>query len=104
MESVGGRYSHSVLPMELVGGSGEFGQHDSRSRLATAAFSPLARRGADCSGALFVKGHSYGEFVFDQAFRALGGRSWFALLPKALRDEPGEPGYGLQISCAPGRG
>jgi predicted N-acyltransferase len=49
---------------------------------------------------LFVKGHSYGEFVFDQDLRSIGSRSWFALLPEAFGHEPGEPGYGLPISYA----
>jgi predicted N-acyltransferase len=40
---------------------------------------------------LYLKGHSYGEFVFDQSFAELAGRH-----------EPGQPGGGLPLLDRPG--
>ncbi|KGG26278.1 hypothetical protein EV13_0230 [Prochlorococcus sp. MIT 0702] len=48
---------------------------------------------------LYLKGHSYGEFVFDQAFARLAGDLGLGLLTKTSWHESCEPCTGLSLFC-----
>ena len=51
---------------------------------------------------LYVKGHSYGEFVFDQAFAQLAGQLGLRYYPKLLGMSPLSPVLGYRFHVAPG--
>jgi hypothetical protein len=51
---------------------------------------------------LYVKGHSYGEFVFDQAFAQLAGQLGLRYYPKLLGMSPVSPVLGYRFHIAPG--
>ncbi len=51
---------------------------------------------------LYVKGHSYGEFVFDQQWAELADRLGIAYYPKLLGMSPFTPAEGYRFLIAPG--
>ena len=51
---------------------------------------------------LYLKGHSYGEFVFDQAFARLAGDLGLGYYPKLLGMSPVSPVQGYRFYVAPG--
>jgi predicted N-acyltransferase len=51
---------------------------------------------------LYLKGHSYGEFVFDQAFAQLAGQLGLRYYPKLLGMSPVSPVQGYRFHIAPG--
>jgi len=51
---------------------------------------------------LYLKGHSYGEFVFDQAFAQLAGQLGQRYYPKLLGMSPVSPVLGYRFFTAPG--
>jgi uncharacterized protein len=51
---------------------------------------------------LYLKGHSYGEFVFDQAFAQLAGQLGQRYYPKLLGMSPVSPVVGYRFFTAPG--
>ena len=51
---------------------------------------------------LYLKGHSYGEFVFDQAFARLAGELGLGYYPKLLGMSPVSPVQGYRFYVAPG--
>ena len=51
---------------------------------------------------LYLKGHSYGEFVFDQAFAQLAGQLGLRYYPKLLGMSPVSPVLGYRFFTAPG--
>jgi len=51
---------------------------------------------------LYLKGHSYGEFVFDQAFAQLAGQLGLRYYPKLLGMSPVSPIVGYRFHTAPG--
>ena len=51
---------------------------------------------------LYLKGHSYGEFVFDQAFARLAEQLGCAYYPKLLGMSPLTPAMGYRFFIAPG--
>ena len=51
---------------------------------------------------LYLKGHSYGEFVFDQAFARLAGDLGLGYYPKLLGMSPVSPVQGYRFYMAPG--
>ena len=50
---------------------------------------------------LYLKGHSYGEFVFDQPFAQLAGQLGLAYYPKLLGMSPLTPALGYRFFTAP---
>lgn len=53
---------------------------------------------------LYLKGHSYGEFVFDQSFAQLAGQLGLRYYPKLLGMSPLSPILGYRFFIAPGEG
>ncbi len=53
---------------------------------------------------LYLKGHSYGEFVFDQSFAQLAGQLGLRYYPKLLGMSPLSPVLGYRFFIAPGEG
>lgn len=51
---------------------------------------------------LYLKGHSYGEFVFDQSFAQLAGQLGLRYYPKLLGMSPVSPVQGYRFHIAPG--
>lgn len=51
---------------------------------------------------LYLKGHSYGEFVFDHAFAQLAGQLGLRYYPKLLGMSPVSPVQGYRFHVAPG--
>ncbi|MEB3322699.1 MAG: GNAT family N-acetyltransferase [Synechococcaceae cyanobacterium] len=51
---------------------------------------------------LYLKGHSYGEFVFDQAFARLAGQLGLRYYPKLVGMSPVSPVQGYRFHVAPG--
>lgn len=51
---------------------------------------------------LYLKGHSYGEFVFDQSFAQLAGQLGLRYYPKLLGMSPLSPVLGYRFHIAPG--
>lgn len=51
---------------------------------------------------LYLKGHSYGEFVFDQSFAQLAGQLGLRYYPKLLGMSPVSPIQGYRFHIAPG--
>ena len=51
---------------------------------------------------LYLKGHSYGEFVFDQSFAQLAGQLGLRYYPKLLGMSPVSPVQGYRFHVAPG--
>jgi len=51
---------------------------------------------------LYVKGHSYGEFVFDQSFAQLAGQMGLRYYPKLLGMSPVSPVQGYRFLIGPG--
>jgi predicted N-acyltransferase len=51
---------------------------------------------------LYLKGHSYGEFVFDQSFAQLAGQIGLRYYPKLLGMSPVSPVQGYRFLIAPG--
>lgn len=51
---------------------------------------------------LYLKGHSYGEFVFDQSFAQLAGQLGLRYYPKLLGMSPVSPVLGYRFHIAPG--
>ena len=51
---------------------------------------------------LYVKGHSYGEFVFDQSFAQLAGQLGLRYYPKLVGMSPVSPVQGYRFLIAPG--
>ncbi len=51
---------------------------------------------------LYLKGHSYGEFVFDQSFAQLAGQLGLRYYPKLLGMSPLSPVLGYRFHVAPG--
>ena len=51
---------------------------------------------------LYLKGHSYGEFVFDQSFAQLAGQLGLRYYPKLLGMSPLSPVEGYRFHVAPG--
>lgn len=51
---------------------------------------------------LYLKGHSYGEFVFDQSFAQLAGQLGLRYYPKLLGMSPVSPVQGYRFHSAPG--
>ncbi len=51
---------------------------------------------------LYLKGHSYGEFVFDQAFARVAGQLGLEYYPKLLGMSPLTPALGYRFFMAPG--
>ena len=51
---------------------------------------------------LYLKGHSYGEFVFDQSFAQLAGQLGQRYYPKLLGMSPLSPVVGYRFLIAPG--
>ena len=63
----------------------------------------LSRQGTTIAVApLYLKGHSYGEFVFDQAFAQLAAQLGCAYYPKLLGMSPLTPAVGYRFFIAPG--
>ena len=52
---------------------------------------------------LYLKGHSYGEFVFDQSFAQLAGHLGLRYYPKLLGMSPVSPIVGYRFHVAPGQ-
>ena len=50
---------------------------------------------------LYLKGHSYGEFVFDQAFAQLAGQLQLGYYPKLVGMSPVSPVIGYRFHCDP---
>jgi predicted N-acyltransferase len=61
-------------------------------------------RGQDLVAAapLYLKGHSYGEFVFDQSFAQLAGQLGLRYYPKLVGMSPLSPVEGYRVLIAPG--
>ena len=61
-------------------------------------------RGAELVAAapLYLKGHSYGEFVFDQSFAELAGQLGERYYPKLVGMSPVSPVQGYRFHVAPG--
>jgi predicted N-acyltransferase len=51
---------------------------------------------------LYLKGHSYGEFVFDQSFAQLAGQLGLRYYPKLVGMSPVSPVQGYRFLCAAG--
>ncbi|KEF40915.1 MAG: hypothetical protein ER33_14500 [Cyanobium sp. CACIAM 14] len=51
---------------------------------------------------LYLKGHSYGEFVFDQSFAQLAGQLGLRYYPKLVGMSPVSPVQGYRFHLAPG--
>ncbi|MFM7675635.1 MAG: peptidogalycan biosysnthesis protein, partial [Synechococcus sp.] len=51
---------------------------------------------------LYLKGHSYGEFVFDQSFARLASDLGLRYYPKLVGMSPVSPVQGYRFWCAPG--
>ena len=51
---------------------------------------------------LYLKGHSYGEFVFDQSFAQLAGQLGLRYYPKLVGMSPLSPVQGYRFLFAPG--
>jgi uncharacterized protein len=51
---------------------------------------------------LYLKGHSYGEFVFDQSFAQLAGQLGLRYYPKLVGMSPVSPVQGYRFHVAPG--
>ena len=51
---------------------------------------------------LYLKGHSYGEFVFDQSFAQLAGQLGLRYYPKLVGMSPLSPVEGYRFLIAPG--
>ncbi|MFM9109401.1 MAG: GNAT family N-acetyltransferase [Prochlorococcaceae cyanobacterium] len=51
---------------------------------------------------LYLKGHSYGEFVFDQSFAQLAGQLGLRYYPKLVGMSPVSPVQGYRFHIAPG--
>jgi predicted N-acyltransferase len=51
---------------------------------------------------LYLKGHSYGEFVFDQSFAQLAGQLGLRYYPKLVGMSPVSPVQGYRFHTAPG--
>jgi hypothetical protein len=52
---------------------------------------------------LYLKGHSYGEFVFDQSFAQLAGQMGLRYYPKLLGMSPVSPVQGYRFLIGPGK-
>ena len=63
----------------------------------------LASPGVDRCGALYLKAHSYGEFVFDQAFAQVAGQLGLEYYPKLLGMSPSPPPWATASSRRPGK-
>ena len=99
VEQPGGSRRDSLLSLELAGGLGKLRQHHSRAGLA-ALHPALWRDDTPIAVAPpFLKGHSYGEFVFDQTFARLAADLGCATTPNS-GNESGQPGAGLPLPCA----
>ncbi len=62
----------------------------------------LTQRSLIAIAPLYVKGHSYGEFVFDQQWAELAGRLGIEYYPKLLGMSPFTPAQGYRFLIAPG--
>jgi uncharacterized protein len=62
----------------------------------------LPQRSLVAIAPLYVKGHSYGEFVFDQQWAELAGRLGIEYYPKLLGMSPFTPAAGYRFLIAPG--
>jgi predicted N-acyltransferase len=64
----------------------------------------IVRRGSDLVAAapMYIKGHSAGEFVFDQVWADVAGRMGIAYYPKIVGMSPFTPMSGYRFLMAPG--